>query len=62
MNVPVKDIIYSIWNPLTHEVVLNTPIKKEAIRVYEQHALRSILQVWKIVTTEEGYNEHIKLR
>ena len=62
MNVPVKDIIYSIWNPLTHDVVLNTPIKKEAIKVYEQNALRPILEVWKIVTTGDGYNEHIRLR
>ena len=61
MYVPVKEVVYSVWDPNAHKAILNTVNKEEALRLHASHANKTALEVWKIITTDNGYNEHIKL-
>ena len=62
MDVPVKDMLYSVWDPNDHKAVINTPIKEQALRIYNQHTDKDQLEVQKIVTTVDGWHEHCKIR
>ena len=61
MVVPVNDVIYNVWNPIDHINVLSTANYEYAKLFYESHADKSKLELWKIITTDEGYNEHIRI-
>jgi hypothetical protein len=61
MDVPVKDLLYSVWNPIDHKPVINTPIKEQALRIYNQHTDKENLELWKIVRTVDGWHEHSKI-
>jgi hypothetical protein len=61
MDVPVKDITYSIWDPTEHKQILCSYDERFAIRYYQQHARKDVLELWKITTTTDGWYEHSKL-
>jgi hypothetical protein len=61
MVVPFKDITYSVWDPTEHKPVLNTADREQAVKVYESHARKDELELWKISTTSDGWYEHARL-
>lgn len=61
MEVPVDEIIYSVWDPLKHRHVMKTNDLDAARVVYGSHVNHDRLELWKIVTTHDGNNEHFKL-
>ena len=61
MIVPVKDITYTIWDPVKHEPLLHTIDRNKAELIYRSHARKNELELWKFVTRENGYNVHIKI-
>jgi hypothetical protein len=61
MYTPVKEVLYSVWDPIHHEHLLRTCELRQAELFYESHSRRNELELWKIITLDDGNVEHIKV-